>query len=169
MASNRTEMIGTSTVSLEWSYDLDVLRQVHKELNIHQKNHYHKSRTSRLNDQTLSEEDQEMLKNVSFELYLIHKVSNSTSLQEISFRRLIRPFRTISALKILAQNKLKRSVIEEQIQNRMRQNIVEPINVQFELKNLQPNTKYVFQMTAKMYHLESHMSDMLKLQTLRKF
>ncbi len=146
---------------------MSVLRQVNKELNIHQKNHPYKSRVSRVNSQQISEEDQEMLKNVSFELYLLHKISNNTSKQEASYRRLIKPFRTISALNILTQNKLKRSL--EQNHKNLRHNIQEPINIQFDLNSLQADTQYVFQLTAKMYHLESHLSDLLTIKTLRKF
>lgn len=155
---------------MKWSYDLGVLRQVNKQLNIYQQVFAYFQNTPITNmEQTVSEEDQEILKNVFFELYLIQKQPIAKvikqpheKIQVQSLRRLIKPFRTISAIDLLSSNKLTRSFRDSE--SRMK----EFITFEYNLTNLSPETKYVLEVSARLFHLESKLTNTLSVVTLRE-
>lgn len=158
------EKVGTNHISLKWSIDLDVLRTVNKQLNFQQKNYYHTD-TSNIGDR-ISEQDQAILKNVYFELYLISQQPNKPSLSSktLQLRRLIKPFRTISAIDLLSQSKLKRSFNDES-----KEADREFVTFEYNLTMLRADSLYIMEMSTRLYNLESYLTEPLKFLTLREY
>ena len=143
------------------------MRTVNKQLNFQQQDYFHTD-TSNIGDR-ISEQDQAILKNVYFELYLISRQSNkpsSNSKTEKAFqlRRLIKPFRTISAVELLSRSKLKRSFRDEK-----KQTIREFVTFDYNLTRLRPDSQYLMEMSTRLYNLESYLTEPLSFLTLREY
>lgn len=153
--------VNAKNLTLKWSYDMDLLRLIEKQINF-QQNIIEFESFQIINSNQLSGQDQALFKNLYFELYLAKKVSNITR----KSRRLVKPFRTISAYKLLLNDnlvtKLKRT-------KRQLSNENELITFEYNLTNLWPNTKYSFELSARLFNLESYLSRSIKITTMSKF
>ncbi len=166
--NDKIEKISSNSVRLKWSYDLEMLRSINKQLNIRQQPsaYFQKTPDNHVNEY-LSKIDLDILKNVFFELYLVQKQVKFGDLPEDvsihSLRRLVKPFRTIYAMDLLTANKTMRTLRDND-----RISKKESIGFEYELVNLTPDTKYVFELSARLFHLEGHLTESLTVTTLRK-
>ena len=149
---------------------MDLLRQIEKQINkqsqqqsqITNENDLYKPL---LNDAVLSHSDQSLIRNLYFELYLINKITNITMKSPLSggvTRKIVKTFRTISAYKLLLNDNLSK------LKRFKRNNEQELITFEYNLTNLWPNTKYSFELSARMFNLESYSSRVIKITTMRK-
>ena len=158
---------------------MDLLRQIEKQIN-YQQNQLEFDSFQIINSNLLPPQDQALIKNLYFELYLKKKVSNFTR----KSRKIIRPFRTISAYKLLLNDnlsKLKRNMRQlpssiyhffesNSLSKKIKRNgqETELITFEYNLTNLWPNTKYSFELSARMFNLESYTSRVIQVTTMRK-
>lgn len=150
---------------------MDLLRQIEKQIN---KQSQQQSQIANendlfkplLNDAVLSHSDQSLIRNLYFELYLINKITNITMKSPVSggvtTRKIVKTFRTISAYKLLLNDNLSK------LKRFKRNNEQELITFEYNLTNLWPNTKYSFELSARMFNLESYSSRVIKITTMRK-
>ena len=150
---------------------MDFLRQIEKQIN---KQSQQQSQIANendlfkplLNDAVLSHSDQSLIRNLYFELYLINKITNITMKSPVSggvtTRKIVKTFRTISAYKLLLNDNLSK------LKRFKRNNEQELITFEYNLTNLWPNTKYSFELSARMFNLESYSSRVIKITTMRK-
>lgn len=177
------KQVNAKNLTLKWSYDMDLLRQIEKQIN-YQQNQLEFDSFQIINSNLLLPQDQALIRNLYFELYLKSKVSNFTR----KSRKIIRPFRTISAHKLLLNDnlsKLKRTMRQSTSSNiyhfnqrpdhhlsfnRVKRNgqETELITFEYNLTNLWPNTKYAFELSARMFNLESYTSRLIQVTTMRK-
>ncbi len=166
---------------------MDLLRQIEKQIN-NQQSQLEFDSFQIINSNLLPPQDQALIKNLYFELYLKKKVSNFTR----KSRKIIRPFRTISAYKLLLNDnlsKLKRNMRQspysiyhfyqsplsqyanQEAAKKIKRNgqETELITFEYNLTNLWPNTKYSFELSARMFNLESYTSRVIQVTTMRKF
>ena len=109
-------------------------------------------------------------------MYLKERIlnSSSSSSNEYSIRPklTIKSFRTISAIKLQIINKRASSFsylakMSQRIRNKRDYNNL--ATFEYNLTNLIPNTQYTFELSARLFNLESHSSRSLRFTTLRKF
>lgn len=150
-------------MTLKWSYDMDLLRVIEKQINFNnQQNDFESFQIISSNE--LSGQDQALIKNLYFELYLVNKVSNYTT----RGRKQNKSFRTISAYKLLLNDnlsKLRRTYMKRQLANGLE---TELIQFEYNLTNLWPNSKYSFEITARLFNLESRLSRLFVITTTGK-
>jgi hypothetical protein len=164
LKSNNIESIDSTNVVLTWSYNLNTLRTINKQLSLPINEHDNVIIQSNIIqkklNKKLTDEDLGILKNLYFEIYLVYKVSKSPLSQPVqNLRRLIKPFRTLSAIQLL---------IHENKESRIKRNLQDALTFVYNLTNLTPNTKYSFEISARLFNLESFLSNPLKLASLRK-
>jgi hypothetical protein len=150
---------------------MDLLRQIEKQINKQsQITNENNSNKPLLNDAVvLSHSDQSLIRNLYFELYLINKITNITMKSPLSggaTRKIVKTFRTISAYKLLLNDNL--SKLKRFKRNNNNNNEQELITFEYNLTNLWPNTKYSFELSARMFNLESYSSRVIKITTMRK-
>ena len=162
---NNIEVVDSKSATLTWHYDLDILKTIYKQLNTQQKDPDIKvgdlSMASLISNKRVTAEEQTVLKHLHFELYLISKMSKSpTTHTNPNLRRLIKPFRTISAIRLLAG-----SVYKDH--RRFSRDTQDLFKFEYNLTSLTPYTKYTFELGARLLNLESFTTVPMSLITLR--
>jgi hypothetical protein len=153
--------LNSTFAGLRWTLNLNNLKEISKQFNL--ENEY--------------QNENDMIKNFNFELYLKERIlnSSSSSSNEYSIRQkvTIKSFRTISAIKLQIINKRASSFsylakMSQRIRNK-RDNLNNLATFEYNLTNLVPNTQYTFELSARLFNLESHSSKSLRFTTLRKY
>ena len=165
---NNIEVVDSKSATLTWSYDLDILKTIYKQLNMQQKDLDLKmgdfAMGSLISNKRVTAEEQAVLKHLHFELYLISKMSKSpTTNTNPNLRRLIKPFRTISAIRLLAEAAYK----DHGIHRRFSRDTQDLFKFEYNLTSLTPYTKYTFELGARLFNLESFTTVPMSLITLR--
>jgi hypothetical protein len=155
--------LNSTYAGLRWTLNLNNLREISKQLNL--ENEY--------------QNENDLIKNFNFELYLKERILNSSSSSSNEYsirpRITIKSFRTISAIKLQVINKRTSSFsylakMSQRIRNK-RNNLNSNLNLatfEYNLTNLIPNAQYTFELSARLFNLESHSSKSLRFTTLRK-
>lgn len=142
-----------------------MLKTIYKQFNLNN----HNSINQQTNLYRNSEED-EIIKNLSFEIYLKEMKSNSSNQQGQT--SITKSFKNVQAFDLIKQIGLKRSS-RSRSRSKLRRQITSFLTnhlpFEYNLTNLMPNTQYTFELAARMFNLESHMSSPVKFLTLRKF
>ena len=136
----------------------------------------------------LNERDKNYLSHLNFELYLIEKTSNLNNQKTLPSRRLIKSFRTLSASKHFKSDRFYKRELpgnnfiinpEEPFELtdyddendsellRVKKNYpeFELATFQYELTGLLPETKYSFELSARLSHVESFSSQPVRITT----
>ena len=159
---------------LKWSLNVENVDEIYKKINNFQEKSYLSNKLSQ----------SQLFKDISYELYLKDKKLNDienkldqTQKDELNenLKSIVnKPFRTFShqhLVKLLKQQQQHQSDEKSRDQQHTGMHSIEEAEITFEynLTNLIPNTKYVFELSARISNLESHPSKPLTLHTLRKY
>lgn len=137
--------INSTNALLKWNFNLDVLKSIYRQYN--NLNINHESTTYRY-----SEENQ-ITKNLIFEIYL----------KKDKFWTLLKTFRRVDALDLIRKIGLKRLLTK-----RNQNFLAYQLPFEYNMTGLEPNKSYALEIAARLYNVESEVSQALYFTTTGK-
>ena len=150
-------MIASNAVLLKWTYNAHLLSGIYRRLDNTNNFNENDAKTSKTSP-NLSELS-ELLRRLSFQLYLKEKQSNSTFSATMYQRKPLRPFRIISPANKLESGSQLFKYARRQLAGPLKAYLVQDddarIQFEYNLANLLPTTEYKFELSARLFNLES--------------
>ncbi|CAF0709711.1 unnamed protein product [Brachionus calyciflorus] len=142
-----TLLINSTYALVKWNLNLEMLKSIYRQYN-------NLNYNSHQSDVYRALEESEIMKNLNFEMYL----KNSKK------RKFLKSFRTLSGLELFQKIGFKRLITKKE--KRHAQNFLTNfLPFEYNITDLTPKTTYSFEIAARLYNLESQLSQILQFTT----